>query len=564
MVSTDDSLEDQLATILPTDHSFQTYHVSTPPAQTCALYTPPTGQKPERTHCESHLLLVTHIPQDSCTPSSVALFALEILIYTTKRLTTVFVSKADSTGFAATLPPTGASSILRSISSPFISQLVRPRLRPDRRLVISLFARAQDQYLFPGSAENKAKHVLSDRQLIKWWCRTLDPIVREYASTDSSYHSGAHLIVPGYDTRETTALFPPSPPHSTQQDGDEEGKWRPTHPLHFIAPYSSYTAPPRNLIPHFPDDPKSRFLLDLDDELSNTPATHKPSDGGEPKQQPSPSKRGTGQWKSVKSIKQFWEMMAWRQECSSGRAVGFLWITVTPVGLVGVPSSEGGAGGAGDEVPGSPSLRPGKRKRGDGDTKGINTEGKDSRTSKRRRKLEGPIIPRQPRVKSTITAHSTVPEKTAHFYWPKSSRGNIVVNEKAYERVHEILLRLDFTGREMAAASTKKWVEEVGSMSGREEGEGWGVTVAGRAAHSGVSRAGVGGVKVGGGSANGNGVQTLSSGLVRKKAPTASKEDNGASQVNDLGAGLVRKKPKMESAAVQMLGAGLVRKKAKS
>src|SRR5208282_769802 len=67
--------------------------------------------------------------------------------------------------------------------------------------------------------------------------------------------------------------------------------------------------PPRCLVPRFPDDPKSRFLDELDGELSI-----------------SQGKAVDGEWRSVKTLDQFWEMMAFRQECSAGRLVGFIWI----------------------------------------------------------------------------------------------------------------------------------------------------------------------------------------------------------------------------------------------
>jgi len=70
--------------------------------------------------------------------------------------------------------------------------------------------------------------------------------------------------------------------------------------------------PPRCLIPHFPDDPKSRFLDELDDEMSRSQA------------------KASGEWKTVKSLDVFWEMMAFRQECSAGRMVGFIWVVFTP------------------------------------------------------------------------------------------------------------------------------------------------------------------------------------------------------------------------------------------
>ncbi|KAK5240099.1 hypothetical protein LTR16_011110, partial [Cryomyces antarcticus] len=63
------------------------------------------------------------------------------------------------------------------------------------------------------------------------------------------------------------------------------------------------------------------FLDELDEELP---------DASSSQINVSPKKRSAGQWKSVKTLEQFWEMMAYRQECSSGRLVGFIWVVFTP------------------------------------------------------------------------------------------------------------------------------------------------------------------------------------------------------------------------------------------
>ncbi len=54
---------------------------------------------------------------------------------------------------------------------------------------------------------------------------------------------------------------------------------------------------------------ESRFWDELDEEAASSADMKK-----------------TGNWKSVKSLDMFWEMMAYRQECSSGRMTGFIWL----------------------------------------------------------------------------------------------------------------------------------------------------------------------------------------------------------------------------------------------
>lgn len=309
-MATKESVLEALADALPLDLELGFYNVSTPPTPSPALFSAPPGQAEEKTFCETHFLAASSSEKDA-SRKTLLLFAIEVLVFTTQNLTTVFVSKADSTGYLHILKiQPGVPSIIQTICTTFLSYLVKQRL-DGPRVVVSLFARSQNQYLFPGSVENSGKHVLDDRQLIKWWCRTLDPILRDYEAANvtpdltggSKISSEAFIIVPGCDRLDTRAFFPPS------TKSEATSRWSNSYPRDLIVPDGS--APPRCVIPRFPDDPKARFLDELDSEIS----------GSEPS--------STGNWKSVKSLEQFWEMMSYRQECSAGRLVGFIWVVIT-------------------------------------------------------------------------------------------------------------------------------------------------------------------------------------------------------------------------------------------
>ena len=590
--NTRETLSDVLVDALPAGQVFKYYHISTPPTSCPALYSPLPARQPERTFCSSHALVVTipaarspkpsSNPQPSSTAASakdsyVAIFALEVQIYTTSTLTTLFVSKADSTGFADLLNTSQyPESPLKLWTNTFISFLVRRHHRSDRKLVVSLFARAQGQYLFPGSVENGKKHVLDDRQLVKWWCKTLHPVLREYgsdtetesnhnkgrtqnASTDvrdaSKIHSQAYLVVPGHDKYETKAFFPPSACTASQDPSAK--RWRYGHPLREIAHQPN--APPRCLVPHFPDDPKSRFLADLDEELPDVSASQATSTE-------SPSKRGNGVWKSVKNLDQFWDMMAFRQECGAGRLTGFLWILFTPASLED-QDDEG-------SEPTSPSLRPvasQKRKREemrDRKSKPLDLSKATSSRQRKRPRLSDPVIPRSPRVKHNpptagANAQSTLPERTRDYFWPHVTRGSLVLNQKAYSRAHDILLRLDFANLDLARGSTATWIHEagiIGSMGDKD----WGIEITGTRPAFSKSNLRNGSTKASEKFANAdtNGNATGS----------PSSLSNGG--INTLGAGLMRKKAKQDESpstaesktgnAVSLLNSGLIRKKAKS
>ncbi|KAI9722910.1 MAG: hypothetical protein M1812_001358 [Candelaria pacifica] len=571
------SLKDKLAAALPKDAQFTLYHVSSPPTRCPAIFSAPPNSKPERTYCESHFCSVAI--ESSNDSKKLLVFAIEILIYTTANLTTLFVSKADSTGYLHFLElPKGTASPFKAISTAIISYLVETRQRPGIRLVVSLFARAQDQYLFPGSIENQRKHVLSDRGLVKWWCQVLDPVIKKHptggirgdstdvrAITESDITSQGYVIVPGFDRHETSWFFP----RSVGADQPDQKKWLNSHPLWDIS--NNPTAPPRCLVPHFPDDPKARFLDELDDEIPDISASQV-SD--------SPSKRGkTGEWRSVRNLEQFWETMAFRQECSSGRLVGFIWVVFTPENLshkdqdIAVEDSQSSNISSlprydedetvvpnpldsplTQELPATPTKSqaskpttivstspsasyPSSRQR--------NTElpssqsslaSKASKSLTRSRKLRGPIKPRQPRVKTAKSSRNHIqPAHSEYYVWPTTSRGQLVVGELDYKRVNDLLLRLDFCDEEAASNSTRRWIDEVGIAAGTTQT--WGYLINGERetcqAHERVPAA----------------TGTLNQGLIRRKRKSSMGDavepaKEPSNHTNMLTSTLVRKKPK--------------------
>lgn len=576
---TSKSLKELLAEQLPENAPFTFYHYSTPPSKSSALFSAPPHAKSERTYCESHFLAASIVPKDrpaSELPEELIILAIEVLVYTTKNLTTIFVSKADSTGSLSELklPRSQSGSPLKAICGTFVSWLARERQREGKKLVVSLFARAQDQYLFPASIENKDKHVLDDRGLVKWWCRVLDPIIWQYKAEDerkpfserlveenikangtssqSETTAKGYLVIPGFEPYDTLRYIPPPPVPNAPR------RWSSTHPLLQIAPYPA--APPRCLVPHFPDDPKARFLDELDEELPDRGTDAMVVEGGTPS-------RSNGQWKSVKTLDQFWDFMAFRQECSSGRIVGFIWVVITPP----KPSIP-------EEDEDTPSQQSFSQSISQTDSR-ERTPGSKRRKKNRRRREDriryGPIPLVLPRIKASSSnlasasngssnSGSKVPPETSPYYtWPASSRGALCFSAKDYNRAHEVLLQQTFANRSAIARSTKKWREEIGVLGGRED---WSWTVIGKKAFSNagptaasiVTPVTVMGVrkkrKPDAQSETpcalekpAETVQTLGEGLVRKKIkiePTPVTESSAANGVNTLPAGLVRKKPK--------------------
>ncbi|TLD17264.1 uncharacterized protein PgNI_01917 [Pyricularia grisea] len=580
-------LLESLSSVLPEGHKFRAYHLSTPPTRTEALFAPPPDARPDRTYCENHFLAISILvssstSSDDCSNSvdketpvdrEVLVLALEILIYTTAYTSTFFVSKADSTGYLHLLNlPKGTPSPIREVSSAFITYLVRQRRRKGIQSIVSLFARAQGQYLFPGSVEYKGKHVLTDRGLVKWWCKVLTPLLDDKNTILDSWKSvKGYLLVPGLDQYETRAFIP-----KTGSGNSANPNWVLGHPLEKISHYThEYDwVPPRCLIAHYPDDPKSRFRDELDLEADD-------------------GKGRNGKWRSVHSLDQFWELMAFRQECSMGALTGFIWLVMDPQEpnnrqIVSAHSSQQensamitpAASFGTSSFPAEPSTPLRKTNNQTlalrtphkspqklvGTTKAPDTSSatKKKVTKKRnkKKKLTGPIIAREPRIKTAQRNYLVDrPITTPYYHWPPEGRGRRLVKEDGYKSSLELLLRLDFANLELATGSTRRWINEVGL------GMAWGLDVVGTRP-----------LPLSSNTTSQPAANNIS-GLIKRKRPVADTADKGTEQgptVNVLGAGLVRKKNKDDEPPptsvpdmttnqpeINVLGAGLIRKKPK-
>ena len=562
--SSSNSLTARLAQSLPKDAKFTVYHVSTPPSDCDAIFSAPPGTKAEQTQCETQYLSLAVVVGSR----QYIVFAIEILIYATDHLTTLFISKADSTGCLHLLSlPKGSPSPLRTVAVIFIEYLAQARQRPGTRLVVSLFARAQHSYLFPGSAENPNKHVLDDRGLIRWWCRNLDPVLRIALDEDISaitkeanvkdtcaLSSRGFLVVPGCDLRETRSFFPkPAVDHL-------ESRWTATHPLQQLD--KSPSLPERCLIPRFPDDPKARYMDELDDELPEFQVLDQESPSNE---------TNASRWRSVRSLGQFWEMMAFRQECSSGRLVGFIWAVFTPQDLL-VDKHETGttltsSPPHGTAVTVLPTLAESQVQASTVAQQDLSLpvspahdvpitppqadlphlEDHAIYTHKVSPKCEAdqkinliadPLITNLPQAKETTDSSSRQTDKTVSSNWPSLGRGEVVLPEENYARTNKVLHELDFSSDQATEDSTKMWVDAVATVAGVKK---WGQLVIGK---KGVSEE----------------IQNktdpapvlLTAGLVRKKKRATERDENVA-----------RAEVSGGDAPVDLFAEGLVRKKAK-
>jgi len=295
-----------LTSLLPSDLTISLYHIATSPYKTTPLFTPAPNKKPSPTTLESHFIAISH--------ENVLAFAVELLVYTLVQTgeRIIFVSKADSSGYllpAAASYTTSTSdariSLVRSVAETAVRIVLdgAKAANPEAKVTVSLFARSQSAYLFPNSFDNKNKHILEDRGLIAWWCRVLDPVFQQHSAATTG-GAKAYLLVPGFDRLQTKKLFP-------SHTGGDKAEWIVGHPLKVDPEHDLLV---REIIPHFPDDPKARFL----DELSG--------DGTGMKN--GKSTQRAKEWAGITTVEHFWDLMSMRSECAGGRCVGFMWVVV--------------------------------------------------------------------------------------------------------------------------------------------------------------------------------------------------------------------------------------------
>ena len=415
-----------LSEALPEGCYFTIIHLSTPPHPDSPIFARAPGQYEDLTYCEKHFLNVYAVHR--------MVFAIEVLIYTTKYLTTVFVSKADSTGCLHLLNlPKDVPSPLRVVCSTFLRFLIDGRLRPDRKLVLSLFARAQPTYLFPCSPENPHKHILDDKSLIKWWCKVIDPLLnergKEYGGVESDreLRGSAYLRVPGVEDHETRMFWPRVGAQRSSHDGVV--RWTVGDPLKELAHVADL--PERCLIPRFPDDPKARYLTDLDAELPVFERNKEPPIGMDG--HPLTPEDGAGRWPAVRSLDDFWYMMSFRQEASAGKRVGFIWAVFEPREI----RETDDAAEKGTTYTRSPTPPP--------------TDADPWRGSSEPRDPQQPI--------------PDLPEQTDHYVWPCWSRGAAVMVPKDYDRFVDLLMAAEHLSNE------EKWADFANDEKSKESSQ---------------------------------------------------------------------------------------------
>lgn len=229
-----------------------------------------------------------------------------------------------STNFGNTLTATLSSAVTQHFTSfrHWDSTAQSSSSSTISHLSVHILARSQRAYLFPSSPENKDKKVLSDGALIKWWRGVISDVVvatrddtspvRAVASKKGeAIDARAYYVVPGYSKLESHPLVPlvrddaANSATGKQRTADQilrQANWTYGHPyspdgancseldlpplpLHWRTssfalsntktetkiqsdPSQNNYDPKRvrtvpTLMPHFSDDPKTRFLDEM-------------------------------------------------------------------------------------------------------------------------------------------------------------------------------------------------------------------------------------------------------------------------------------------------------------
>ncbi|PBK97851.1 hypothetical protein ARMGADRAFT_1027264 [Armillaria gallica] len=334
---------------LPGTREFHVHVLVSSPRKHADLY--PYALPRPRSYLQDILILLS----EQRTPDSqrIMVSGIEACVYNipTTSCAILYVSKVDSTGQACSPSPT--SALVHSLLLYYADPATRPV--EAQHFWIHLFARAQNQYLFPNSSEFVGKRPLSDVRLCGWWKRIFTGVATELdARSQSKAIIRLNYVLPGYSELEAENSLKSMSSFSSSSSPPSLLRWTYGHP------YSQQDIPlpcPKSevlnlghYIPWFDDDPKSRFIDEIAYTTENgrvkSPAQKRTrtnsrldlakkqsEEDGEDvqtsaKKDDRKDERPSGEL-GIVSPDEFWERMSFRQECVAGAVTGFFTLGVT-------------------------------------------------------------------------------------------------------------------------------------------------------------------------------------------------------------------------------------------
>ncbi|TFL01870.1 histone acetylation protein-domain-containing protein [Pterulicium gracile] len=380
-------LRDSLLTALsklPGTRDFHLHLLVSAPRKYADLY-PYITPRP-RTALQDILILLSEQPTPDAPRVFVAAIEAYVYVIPSTASAIMYIAKVDSTGQG--LFPSPVSTLVKALVGFYVDPDLTTRDKKGvlprwvQNIWVHVFARAQNQYLFPNSVEWAGKAVLSDVKLCSWWKRILGEVAAEVegrkglaAPAEQITATGPsaetqkttvrlHYILPGYNELEAIQSLHDRSSPSAPQDPTASTtpiSWIYGHPysqgddgVPLPGPFSGASQQrPRHLgevIPYFDDDPKSRFL----DEIAYTDT--QPAGGAKSSERKrarkgsvkdgldaeikgdddleakgdsdrAPPPKVMGELAQV-SADEFWERMSFRQECVAGAVTGFFTLII--------------------------------------------------------------------------------------------------------------------------------------------------------------------------------------------------------------------------------------------
>lgn len=364
MLPSSANLRDALLAALATLPGIREFHVHvlvSSPYRHTGLF--PYAHPRPRVYLQDILVLLSERPNLDAPRQLVS--AVEVSVYNVPATSCgiLYVSKVDSTG--QSMFPSPTSTLVKAL----LSYYADPETRPIHvnTLWIQLFARAQNQYLFPNSSDHPGKHPLSDVKLCAWWKRVLGEVASKLDTGKPDVKLRLYYVLPGYNELEAiNSLHIVSPATTPAQSipwtyGHQYSQTDlplpcpPSHGAHNLG----------HFIPSFDDDPKSRFM----DEIAHTTD----ADGvrsperkrartlsrtkSKDKVPPSTTQEEVKEYKPEGELQkvladEFWERMSFRQECVAGAVTGFF--------ALGISSAPGPSGSPSSSTPSPLAIQPGQ------------------------------------------------------------------------------------------------------------------------------------------------------------------------------------------------------------
>lgn len=289
---------------------------------------------------------------------SLLICALEAYVFTIPAtLTTVlYISKVDSSGYSPLSPEYKPPALTTHLLVSFLDYYMSPSTRPTPRVYCHLFARAQNQYLFPNSIEGGTKKTLSGLGLCKWWRSVFEKTVltvdnaRPGKQSDATMKSETYQLkcwLPGIEAAEAKGMMGVS--SNQLPEGVAWSYDAPFTGKEATALYPDHVEFPKLscVIPRFEDDPKARYLDEIVSMKSDqahaavkraqkAAGTNSTEDSSSSAQQKQKRKAEVAQLRQEAAvslntvvISHYWETLGARQDCHPGDITGFLSLGVT-------------------------------------------------------------------------------------------------------------------------------------------------------------------------------------------------------------------------------------------